>query len=94
MLHLKGVDLLDGTPVIDIKPYLPYADALTGANGGFAAEAPTRQLPVSFLPQPDQACQKLERDCYPGLRQLIVETLSSDPRPAYYQERPQNATLA
>jgi len=86
-LHLKGVDLLDGTPVIDIKPYLPYADAITTANGGFAAEAPTGQLPVHFLPEPNQTCQALENDRYPGLRQLIIDTLRNDPRPAYYQKR-------
>jgi tRNA-Thr(GGU) m(6)t(6)A37 methyltransferase TsaA len=88
-LHLKGVDLLDGTPIIDIKPYLPYADAITTACGGFAAEAPTGQLAVHFLPQPEQTCRALEMDRYPGLRQLIIDTLRSDPRPAYYQQRPQ-----
>lgn len=89
VLHLKGADLLDGTPVIDIKPYLPYADAIATAKGGFAAEAPAGQLPVHFLPEPDQLCQTLENDRYPGLRQLIIDTLRNDPRPAYYQKRPQ-----
>ncbi len=89
ILHLKGIDLLDGTPIIDIKPYLPYADAIATACGGFATEAPTGQLAVHFRPQPAQTCRDLERDHYPGLRQLIVDTLRSDPRPAYYQKRPQ-----
>ncbi|OEU77717.1 MAG: tRNA-Thr(GGU) m(6)t(6)A37 methyltransferase TsaA [Desulfuromonadales bacterium C00003107] len=90
-LHLKGVDLLDGTPVIDIKPYLPYADAIATASGGFAAEAPKGELAVHFLPQPEQICQVLEKDRYPGLRQLIIDTLRSDPRPAYYQKRPKKS---
>lgn len=89
VLHLKGVDLLDGTPIIDIKPYIPYADAIPTARGGFAAEAPKGRLAVRFLPQPEQTCQTLERDRYPGLRQLIIDTLRNDPRPAYYQKRPQ-----
>jgi len=44
-IHLKGVDLLDGTPVLDIKPYLPYADRIFEAKGGFAARAPEKNLP-------------------------------------------------
>ena len=91
ILHLKGVDLLDGTPIIDIKPYLPYADAIATASGGFAAEAPMGHLAVHFLPQPEQASQALEKDRYPGLRQLIIDTLRSDPRPAYYQKNPQKS---
>ncbi|APG28632.1 tRNA-Thr(GGU) m(6)t(6)A37 methyltransferase TsaA [Syntrophotalea acetylenivorans] len=89
ILHLKGVDLLDGTPIIDIKPYLPYADAIATAKGGFAAEAPKGHLTVNFLPEPEQTCLTLEQGDYPDLRQLIVETLRNDPRPAYYQQRPQ-----
>lgn len=91
ILHLKGVDLLDGTPIIDIKPYLPYADAIATAKGGFAAEAPKGYLAVNFLPEPEQTCQTLEQNDYPGLRQLIIDTLRNDPRPAYYQQRPQKS---
>lgn len=93
ILHLKGIDLLDGTPIIDIKPYLPYADAITTACGGYAAEAPKGQLVVNFLPEPEQTCQTLERGDYPGLRQLIIDTLRNDPRPAYYQQRPQKRSF-
>ncbi|MEQ8952563.1 MAG: tRNA (N6-threonylcarbamoyladenosine(37)-N6)-methyltransferase TrmO, partial [Gammaproteobacteria bacterium] len=39
-LRVGGIDLLDGTPIVDIKPYIPYADAIADAQGGFAAEAP------------------------------------------------------
>jgi len=93
VLHLKGVDLLDGTPIIDIKPYLPYADAIADARGGFAAEAPAGNLPVRFLPQPDRICEELERERHPGLRRLIIDTLRNDPRPAYYQQQPQKSNF-
>lgn len=93
LLHLKGVDLLDGTPIIDIKPYLPYADAIATAEGGFAADAPKNNLAVKFLPETEKACLTLEQGDYPGLRQLIIETLRNDPRPAYYQQRPQKSSF-
>ena len=93
ILHLKGVDLLDGTPIIDIKPYLPYADAIATASGGFADEAPQGQLAVHFLPQPEHTCRSMEKDRYPGLRKLIIDTLRNDPRPAYYQKRPQKSSF-
>ncbi|MBE2294970.1 MAG: tRNA (N6-threonylcarbamoyladenosine(37)-N6)-methyltransferase TrmO [Phycisphaerales bacterium] len=79
-LHLAGVDLLDGTPVLDIKPYLPYADCLSEASGGFAAEAPSK-LAVEFSPMATAFCAAQPRA---ELRTLIVETLSQDPRPAYH----------
>ena len=50
LLHLKGADLMDGTPVLDIKPYLPYSDVIPGATGGFAAEAPARSVRGEFQP--------------------------------------------
>ncbi len=60
-LQLAGGDLLNGTPVYDIKPYLPYADALSEAVGGFAPDGPARPLPVlggkvlAFVPPPPPA---------------------------------------
>lgn len=82
-LRLKGVDLLDGTPVLDIKPYLPYADCIPEARGGFAPEPPTAALNVEFSPQAEAACA-----AHPGedLRELIVQLLRHDPRPAYLGE--------
>ncbi|MDG4555115.1 MAG: tRNA (N6-threonylcarbamoyladenosine(37)-N6)-methyltransferase TrmO [Candidatus Competibacter sp.] len=78
-LHLSGVDLLDGTPVLDIKPYLPYADCLPEATGGFASEAPPH-LPVEFSPAAAAFCATWPAD---HLRGLIVQILRQDPRPAY-----------
>ncbi|MGB5466201.1 MAG: tRNA (N6-threonylcarbamoyladenosine(37)-N6)-methyltransferase TrmO, partial [Sedimenticolaceae bacterium] len=48
LLRVSGLDLLDGTPVFDIKPYLPYADAIADAEGGFAPGAPEARWPVVF----------------------------------------------
>lgn len=88
LLHLRGADLLDGTPVLDIKPYVPYADALPTARGGFAAERPATPMEVTFSPQALAACRSLEQNGYPYLERLIRQVLDHDPRPAYYATRP------
>jgi tRNA-Thr(GGU) m(6)t(6)A37 methyltransferase TsaA len=84
-LRLAGVDLVDGTPVLDIKPYLPYADRLEGAAGGYAAEAPPEALPVSFSPEALVQCGALESPRRPALPRLIARLLALDPRPAYHR---------
>jgi len=84
LLHLRGIDLLDGTPVLDIKPYLPYADALPEADGGYAAESPTSAIPVTFSELAEAQCTERERNGTLGLRRLVEQVLSLDPRPAYY----------
>lgn len=81
-LRLAGVDLLDGTPVYDIKPYLPYADALHDAQGGFAPENPATPVAVTFSTQAEHQLQLLQRE-RPRLRELVTELLAYDPRPAY-----------
>jgi tRNA-Thr(GGU) m(6)t(6)A37 methyltransferase TsaA len=81
-LYLSGVDLLDQTPVLDIKPYLPYADMIPGASGGFASNAPYPSLTVAFTDQSRQTCIEREKT-YPGLADLITQVLQADPRPAY-----------
>jgi tRNA-Thr(GGU) m(6)t(6)A37 methyltransferase TsaA len=83
LLHLKGVDLLDGTPVLDIKPYLPYSDNIAGASGGFAPEVPAAPFEVSFAPTVLDLCAA-ESGNTPGLAALIRQILAQDPRPAYY----------
>lgn len=85
ILHLSGIDLLDGTPVLDIKPYLPYADALTDAGGGFADSAPETMMKVSFSEQAQQFCQA--QTAYPQLQVFIEKVLKQDPRPPYKKQR-------
>ncbi|GEK10449.1 tRNA (N6-threonylcarbamoyladenosine(37)-N6)-methyltransferase TrmO [Pseudoalteromonas peptidolytica] len=84
-LLLSGIDLLDGTPIIDIKPYLPYSDALVDATAGFADTRPETQMSVSFS---DDAATFIEKQKqYPELKQFIANVLKQDPRPAYKKKR-------
>ncbi len=85
LLHLKGVDLLDGTPVVDIKPYIPYADSVPNAEGGFAQNAPPCKHTVTFTDEAATRCHELSHQ-YPHLRIMIEQLLQSDPRPAYKEE--------
>jgi tRNA-Thr(GGU) m(6)t(6)A37 methyltransferase TsaA len=85
VIHLGGADLLDGTPVLDIKPYLPYADSLPAASCGYAREAPPAVLSVSFNEQARATCRALEKE-HPGLQDLIQGLLTLDPRPAYHAD--------
>lgn len=82
-LRVRGADLLDGTPILDIKPYVPYVDAIPGARAGFAPEAPPR-LAVRFDESVAEALSGEDR-----LRRLIQEVLTQDPRPAYQADDPQ-----
>jgi len=82
-LNLGGIDLLDGTPVLDIKPYLPYADAIPDATAGYAPEAPAGLKPVVFATPAEQACESANPAAYPDLKALITGLLAQDPRPAY-----------
>lgn len=86
-IDIGGGDFLDGTPVLDIKPYLPYADAIAQAAGGFAAAAPPL-LPVDFAPQAEAACRESGDD---RLKELISGVLANDPRPAYDDRADDNA---
>ena len=85
VLELSGIDLLDGTPILDIKPYLPYADALPGAAGGFADSAPETRMAVSFSEQARDFC--LAQQAHPELALLIEKVLKQDPRPSYKKQR-------
>jgi tRNA-Thr(GGU) m(6)t(6)A37 methyltransferase TsaA len=82
-LKLGGGDFLDGTPVLDIKPYLPYADSLPDAGGSYAGTAPERIYTVTFAPGLDETVRLLEENGRPALEKLIREMLAYDPRPAY-----------
>ncbi len=81
LLTFGGVDLLDGTPVLDVKPYLPFVESRPAARTGFVDGVPT-PMTVRFA-----ARAQAELDCYtarwPDLAELICEVLAQDPRPAY-----------
>jgi tRNA-Thr(GGU) m(6)t(6)A37 methyltransferase TsaA len=83
-LVVKGIDLLDGTPILDIKPYVPYADSVLQATGGVAQNSP-ELMPVIFT---EQATVQINQfgSRYPKLASLIQEVLSQDPRPAYHKD--------
>ncbi|MCO7553728.1 tRNA (N6-threonylcarbamoyladenosine(37)-N6)-methyltransferase TrmO [Metapseudomonas otitidis] len=86
-LWLSGIDLLDGTPVLDIKPYVPYADCQLDARNGIAA-APPELIPVEWTPEAlAQARLEGERLGEP-LVALVEQCLSQDPRPAYQKPQP------
>lgn len=76
-LLVRGADLMDGTPIYDIKPYVTYADSFPEARSGFAAGAPEEKLEV-VIPKELAMCVE-ERETLAGL-------LSLDPRPAYQDE--------
>ncbi|MEM6162197.1 tRNA (N6-threonylcarbamoyladenosine(37)-N6)-methyltransferase TrmO [Erwinia sp. P6884] len=82
VLELGSLDLVDGTPVVDIKPYLPFAESLPQARAGFAQEAPEATMPVSFSPQAQQQIASQQQK-YPHLARFITQVLAQDPRPAY-----------
>ncbi|GAB6095414.1 tRNA (N6-threonylcarbamoyladenosine(37)-N6)-methyltransferase TrmO [Desulfatiferula olefinivorans] len=82
VLHLAGVDMVDGTPVLDIKPYLPYADIVAGASGGFADTAPEPVFPVCFTEEAERQIDVLSGQ-RPHLKTIVTRMLELDPRPAY-----------
>ncbi len=83
-LHISGLDLLNNTPVLDIKPYIPYSDSLNDAQAGFAQHAPKQLLSVKFSPQAQQQLDTYANK-YTQLAELITQVLAQDPRPAYKQ---------
>lgn len=83
-LELAGVDLLDQTPVVDIKPYIPYSDKVEGATRGFTSP-PASCNDVSFSEDAEEFCRQYELTQGRPLRRLIRETIGHDPRPAAHR---------
>lgn len=81
-LSIRGGDFMDGTPVIDIKPYLPYADAIHDARGAYAQEPPGARLSIGFEPAVLAVIDRY-RTRLPELEETIRAILRYDPRPAY-----------
>lgn len=84
ILHVKGADLMDGTPIYDIKPYVPYADAFPEARGGFTDTAAWEPLQVDFSPA---ALEVLAAQPDPDvLRTRLEQVLAQDPRPRFHHD--------
>lgn len=78
-LNVSGLDLIDGTPIVDIKPYIPYSDALPDAQYAFAQQAPN-EMSVQFNKSLNDFLIEKE-----DLKDLIEQVLAQDPRPAFHQ---------
>ena len=79
VLRVAGADLMDGTPILDIKPYLPYADSHPEAIGGFADSVQRKYLEVAF---PEDACPGMPAE----KREALKKVLAEDPRPSYQRD--------
>ena len=79
VIHVSGADLMDGTPIFDIKPYIPYSDCHTDATGGFTDSAADFILTVEIAPE-------LLRLVPEEKQQALMDVLSHDPRPSYQND--------
>ena len=79
VIHVAGADLLDGTPIYDIKPYLPYADCKPEAVGGFASAPKVATLNVHISPEIVEALPEEKRAA-------LIGVLAQDPRPSYQDD--------
>jgi hypothetical protein len=79
VIHVAGADLMNGTPIFDIKPYVPYSDCHTDATGGFTDTAGDFLLHVDF---PEELLAVLPED----KRESAIGVLSHDPRPSYQRK--------
>ena len=80
VIHVAGADLMDGTPIFDVKPYIPYSDAHPDALGGFTDQADPYLLNVDF---PDHLLKLLPED----KQAAAIGVLSHDPRPSYQKSQ-------
>ena len=79
VLNVAGVDLMDGTPIVDIKPYLPFVDCQPNAKGGFADPVKDYALQVNC---PPELCCSLPKEKV----RALIKVLSEDPRPSYHED--------
>ncbi|MCG9790194.1 tRNA (N6-threonylcarbamoyladenosine(37)-N6)-methyltransferase TrmO [Vibrio barjaei] len=87
LIDVGSVDLVDGTPIVDIKPYIPYSDSIPDAIGGYAESEP-ESIEVAFS---DIALEVLAKDKEVAYKtQVIKEVLAQDPRPAYKKSKVDN----
>lgn len=79
VIRVKGADLLDGTPILDIKPYIPAVDSHPDAKEGFAAVNTEYELEV-------EVPEKWQREVEPEKYRALLGVLAQDPRPAYKED--------
>ena len=79
ILWVSGADLMNGTPILDIKPYLPQTDSIPDAKGGFSTQVEWKELKVEIS---DELMELLPAEN----RETIIHLLSQDPRPAYHND--------
>ncbi|USD31885.1 MULTISPECIES: tRNA (N6-threonylcarbamoyladenosine(37)-N6)-methyltransferase TrmO [Vibrio] len=83
-LDLGNVDLVDGTPVVDIKPYIPYSDSIPEATGSYAEQEPEKSLVTFSISAIEFLNQRKEAEYE---KAIIEQVLAQDPRPAYKKNR-------
>ncbi len=93
VLELGSLDLVDGTPVVDIKPYLPFVENIPDARAGFAQDIPLADMLVNFTIEAEQRLLQEVRN-HPNLRRFITQVLAQDPRPAYRKGEQQSREFA
>jgi len=79
ILHVSGADLMDGTPIYDIKPYIPYTDCVPHATAGFTGQVSMHKLDVII---PEQLLDKIKPETLSALRGILAQ----DPRPRYQDD--------
>lgn len=87
VIYVKGADLLDGTPIYDIKPYIPYTDSHAEAKCSFAKSEWERKLEVDF---PKEVLNEIEKE----KQKSLINILAQDPRPAYKEDSDHIYTMA
>jgi tRNA-Thr(GGU) m(6)t(6)A37 methyltransferase TsaA len=85
-IFVSGLDLIDGTPVLDIKPYIPYADSIADATAGWAS-GEIKRHPVQVSDEAESEFLKLDPKGDQQLRKLALEILELDPRPAFQKSQ-------
>ncbi|MCY0965963.1 tRNA (N6-threonylcarbamoyladenosine(37)-N6)-methyltransferase TrmO [Parathalassolituus penaei] len=87
-IRVSGIDLMDGTPIIDIKPYIPYADCLPHATSALAPDAPAA-IQVEWSSEARLQVEVQQARLQQPLQELIEQCLAQDPRPAYQTPQPE-----
>ncbi len=92
LLEISSHDLLDQTPIVDIKPYLPYSDAIANASNGYAPSPKQELYEVKFSAKSLQFIELWQHEQAVNLQSQLSNILSQDPRPAYSKVDPERQT--